>query len=162
MTKAELINAIEGMNRNKGAFYGFETLTKPRIRKTMADTKAPIDFVVTIHKTFSAMVGISYENAVNNAKERNGEERDFEAQKPNGKHYIEGSDYILQADKDESKFYIALDRIGATKTTYLINGRVATPEEVENLKKNVFYKTKPHPYGITWRTYGVESIISVK
>lgn len=162
MTKTELINVINGMNRNKGAFYGFETLTKPRIRKTMANTNEPITFEVTIHKTFSAMVGISYENAVNNAKERNGEERDFEAQKPKGKHYVEGSDYLLQADKDENKYYIALDRIGATKTTYLIDGREATPEEVENLKENVFYKTKPHPYGITWRTYGVESILSVR
>lgn len=162
MTKTELINAIEGMNRNKGAFYGFETLTKPKLNKKNRTTKEPTNFEVTIHATFSAMVGISYENAVNNAKERNGEVRDFEAQKPFGKHYVEGSDYILQADKDENKFYIALDKVGGVKKTFFINGREATPEEVENLKENYLPKSSPHPYGITWRTYGVESILSVK
>jgi hypothetical protein len=158
----ELINAIKGLNRNGGCFYGFETVTEPKLTKKNRTTKEPTNFVVTIHATFSAMLGISYENAVNNAKERNGEARDFEAQKPFGKHYVEGSKYLMQSDKDESKYYLALDKVGGVKKTYLINGREATPEEIEDLKVNYLPKPSSHPYGITWRTYGIEGIVKVK
>lgn len=162
MTKTELINAIEALNRRGGAFYGFETITSPKLNKKSRATGAPFHGVVTIHATFSAMVGVNYENAVNNAKERNGEDRNFEAQKPFGKHYVEGSKYLLQADKDPSKFYIAVDKVGGMKKTFFIDGREATEAEVEDLKANFLPKPSAHPYGITWRTYGVESIISVK
>ena len=75
MTKTELINAIEALNRKGGAFYGFETITSPKLNKKSRATGAPFHGVVTIHATFSAMVGVNYENEVNNAKERNGENR---------------------------------------------------------------------------------------
>ena len=162
MTKEQLIATIEGLNRKGGAFYGFETLTTPKLNKKSRATGEPCNFTVTIRATFSAMVGVNYENAVNNAKERNGEERDFEAQKPFGKHYIEGSKYILQADKNPEKFYLAVDKVGGMKKTFFINGREATEAEVEDIKANFLPKPSAHPYGITWRTYGVESIISVK
>jgi hypothetical protein len=158
----ELINAIESLNRKGGCFYGFETITEPKLTKKNRTTKEPTNFVVTIHATFSAMLGINYENAVNNHRERNGLERDFVAQKPFGKHYVEGSKYLMQSDKDENKYYLALDKVGGVKKIYLINGREATPEEIEDLKANYLPKVSPHPYGINWRTYGIEGIVKVK
>ena len=157
----ELINTIKSLNRKGGAFYGIETMTTPKLTKKNRTTKEPTDFVVHIHAKFSCMLGISYENAVNNRREKMGEERNFEAQKPTGKHYIEGSNMILQADNNPEKFYLAVDKVGGVKRTYLINGREATAEEVEDLKENYLPKSTPHPYGITWRTYGIEGIIKI-
>ena len=68
----------------------------------------------------------------------------------------------MQADKDPDKFYVAVDKVGGVKRTYLIDGRVATDEEVADLKENFLDKPSPHPYGIVWRTYGVDSIVAVK
>ena len=162
MTKTEIVEAIAALARPNGAFYGFQTRTTPRLTKKNRTTKAPTDFTVEILSSFSAMLGVNYENCVNNAKERNGEARDFVAQKPNGKHYVDGSRWLMAADKDESKFYVAVDKVGGVKRTFLINGRVATDEEVADLKENYLDKPHANPYGVTWRTYGVESIVSVK
>jgi hypothetical protein len=67
----------------------------------------------------------------------------------------------LQSDKDENKYYLAVDKVGGVKRTYLINGVEATPEQIEDLKENYLPKSKPHPYGITWRTYGIEGIMKI-
>lgn len=161
MTKDEIIAAVAKLNRQNGAFYGFETLTTPHLTKKNRTTKEPTNFTVQIRSTFSAMLGVSYENAVNNAKERRGEERDFVAQKPSGKHYVGGSKWLMEADKVEGKFYIAVDKVGGVKRTYLIDGREATEAEIEDLKANYLDKPSANPYGVTWRTYGVESILRV-
>ena len=162
MNKEALITRINSLGRANGAFYGFETLTTPRLTKKNRTTKKPTDFTVQIHATFSAMLGVCYENAVNNAKERAGEERDFVAQKPFGKHYVGDSRWLMEADKQDGRFYVAMDKVGGVKRTYLINGREATPEEVEDLKANYLDKPSANAYGVTWRTYGVESILAVR
>ena len=139
MTKAEPINAIEVLKRNKGAFYGFETVTTPKIRKMHKVTKERLEGVLTVHSVFSAMVGISYENAVNNRLEKMGEERNFEAQKPSGMHHIDENSFILQSDKNPEQFYLALSKVGGMKKTYYLNGKEASPEQVEDITKNWFY-----------------------
>ena len=161
MTKDEIVAKVAELGRQNGAFYGFETLTTPHLTKKNRTTKEPTDFTVQIHSRFSAMLGVCYENAVNNARERNGEERDFVAQKPFGKHYVEGSRWLMEADKTAGKFYVAMDKVGGVSRTYLINGRVATDAEVEDLKANYLDKPSANPNGVTWRTYGVESILRV-
>ena len=162
MNLEEVINAINTLNRHGGAFYGFETITSPKLLKKSRATGEPTNFTVQIHATFSAMIGISYENAVNNARERNGEARDFEAQKPFGKHYVEGSRYLMQADKDPNKYYLAIDKVGGMKKIFLIDGREASPEEIENLKANYLPKPSADKNGVSWRTYGIESILKIK
>ncbi len=162
MELSELIKAIEGLNRQNGAFYGFETLTRPRLTKKNRATKEPTAFTVEIKARFSAMLGVNYENAVNNALERKGGERDFVAQKPFGKHYVNGSKWLMAADADESKHYVAVDCVGGVKKTFYINGREATEAEVADLKENYLDKPKANANGVKWRTYSTESILSVK
>jgi hypothetical protein len=158
----ELITVIKSMNRQNGSFYGFETITYPHLTKKNRTTKEPTDFVVSVRATFSAMLGVNYENAVNNALERKGEERDFVAQKPFGKHYVSDSKWLMTDDKTESKYYIALDCVGGVRKTFYIDGREATAEEVENLKENYLDHPSKNNNGVKWRTYGVESVLSIK
>ena len=163
MTKNEVVNAVAACAKPAGCFYGFETVTHPKMNKKSRATALPwVGGEVTIRASFSAKLGISYENAVNNAKERMGEERDFVAAKPVGKHHVEGSSWLLADDKTGEKFYVAVDKVGGRESTIYVGDRPATPEEVADLKANFFpVSANPSPYGITWRTYGVDSIVAI-
>ena len=162
MNLAEITAAVANLARPNGAFYGFTTVTSPKLTKKSRATGEPTNFTVQIVSTFSAMLGVSYENAVNNAKERAGEERDFTAQKPFGKHYVGDSKWLMQSDKDESKYYIAVDKVGGVSRKYLINGKEATEEQIADLKANYLPKPSANPYGVTWRTYGIEGVKAVR
>lgn len=167
MTKAEIVETIKNLGKNNGAFYGFETVTTPKMNKKSRATKEPwTKGVVTIHSKFSAKLGVSYENCINNAKIRAGETPDFETSKPKGKHYVDGSKWLMVSDTDETKHYVALDKVGGKDVTIMIGDRVATDEEVADLKANFFpamsNNSVADKYGVTWRTYGVESIKAVR
>lgn len=157
-----LIETIVKLDRPNGAFYGFETITRPRLTKKSRATKKPTDFVVEIRASFSAMLGVNYENAVNNAQERAGGERDFTAQKPFGKEYVNGSKWLMTDEKTHTKFYVAMDCVGGVKKTFFIDGREATDEEIADLKENYLDRHSATPSPVKWRTYSTESILSVK
>jgi hypothetical protein len=164
MTVDEVIKTIKNLNRNKGSFYGFETLTEVGLNKTEnGNRKVKRDFTLMVHRKFSAMVGISYENAVNNLRERNGEDRSFVAQKPFGMHHIEGENgsFILQGDRNLEQFYLAVDRIGGQTARYFINGVEVGDDEVKNIFAR-FGKPKKKTEEIYWRHYKVENILSIR
>ena len=151
----QLVAAIEGFNRPKGAFFGFETITTPKVKKGYKG-------VVTIRSVFSAQVGISYENAINNRLEKMGEDRDFEAQKPKGMHHISENSYILQGEKNPNQFYLAVSKVGGNVKTFFIDGREATADEVADIKANWLYKSSPNKFNMIWRTFKVEGITAVR
>lgn len=165
MTKNEIINAVSALARPNGAFYGFTTVTHPRMNKKSRANALPwTGGEVTVRASFSGKLGISYENAINNAKERAGEERDFVAAKPKGKHHVDGSSWLLADDATGEKFYVAIDKVGGKESTIYVGDRPATDEEVADLKANFFptVSANSSPYGVTWRTYGVDSIVGIK
>jgi hypothetical protein len=154
----EIMFAIAESNPDCKRFK-FETRTAPALTKKNRTTKAPTTFTVEIRSKFTASLGVNYENEVNDLREAQGLARDFEAQKPSGKHYVNGTNWLMEADKTPGKFYAALSRFEGRETTYLIDGAVATPEQVQDLKLN--YLPKPGaPSPVEWRTYSVESIVS--
>jgi len=158
MTMPEIMFAIAESNPDCRRFR-FETLTRPALTKKNRTTKAPTTFTVEIRSRFVASLGVNYENEVNDLREAQGLARDFEAQKPSGKHYVNGTNWLMEADKTPGKFYAALSRFEGRETTYLIDGVEATPEQVADLKLN--YLPKPGaPSPVEWRTYSVESIVS--
>ena len=158
MTMPEIMLAIAESNPDCRRFR-FETLTRPALTKKNRTTKAPTAFTVEIRSRFVASLGVNYEDEVNAVRESQGLARDFEAQKPSGKHYVNGTNWLMEADKTPGRFYAALSRFEGRETTYLIDGVPATPEQVEDLKAN--YLPKPGaPSPVEWRTYSVESIVS--
>lgn len=75
--------------------------------------------------------GISYENAVNNKAERNGnKERDFKSAEQKGVRYVEYP-FLLQSIKNPDTYYLAIYPNKKTKfdPTYFVNGKEATIEE---------------------------------
>ena len=89
----------------------------------------------------------------------NGKPRDFEAQKPSGKHYVKGTNWLMEADATPGKFYAALSRFADRKSTYYINGVEATPEQLADLKANYLPKSSGKPVLVEWKTYSIENII---
>ena len=81
-------------------------------------------------------LGISYENTINNKKERNGEERDFVSEKPFGMSW-EHFPFILKSDKNPTQKYLRMQFYKNTtaKSVYLINGKLATLSELEIIKQ---------------------------
>ena len=158
MTLPEIMFTIAESNPDCRRFT-FETLTRPALTKKNRTTKEPTNFVVEIRSRFVASLGVNYEKEVNDLREPQGLARDFEAQKPSGKHYVNGTNWLMEADKTPGKFYAALSRFEGRETTYLIDGVPATPEQVQDLKAN--YLPKPGaPSPVEWRTYSIDSIVS--
>ena len=158
MTLTEIIFNVSESNPDCKRFR-FETLTEPKLTKKSRATGEPTAFKVQVRSRFTASLGVNYENEVNDVREAQGLARDFEAQKPSGKHYVNGTNWLMEADKTPGKFYAALSRFEDRVTEYLIDGAVATPEQVADLKAN--YLPKPGaPSPVEWRTYSIESITS--
>ena len=158
MTLPEIMFAIAESNP-KCRRFRFETLTRPALTKKNRTTKEPTNFVVEIRSRFTASLGVNYENEVNAVRESPGLARDFEAQKPSGKHHVNGTNWLMEADKTPGKFYAALSRFEGRETTYLVDGVPATPEQVQDLKAN--YLPKPGVSSpVEWRTYSIDSIVS--
>lgn len=155
------LNQIVGQPTVSRARFLFETLTTPKLTKKNRTTKAPTDFTVQIRSRFRADLGVDYENEVNNVLEFEGKPRDFRAQAPSGKHYVTGSNWLMQADSDPEKYYVALSSVSDKTTEYLIDGRVATPAEVADLQINYLPAQSGKPVLVPWRTYSVESIQSM-
>ena len=158
MTMTEITLAIAESNPDYKRFK-FETRTTPALTKKNRTTKESTKFTVEIRSKFTACLGVNYENEVNDILEEAGKPRDFEAQKPSGKHYVNGTNWLMEADKTHGKFYAALSKFEDRQTEYFIDGVLATPEQVEDLKTN--YLPKPgKPSLVEWRTYSIESIVS--
>ena len=158
MTLPEIMFAIAESNPDCRRFR-FETLTRPALTKKNRTTKEPTNFVVEIRSRFTASLGVNYEKEVNDLRESQGLARDFEAQKPSGKHYVNGTNWLMEADKTPGRFYAALSRFEGRETTYLVDGVEATPEQVEDLKANYLPKSGA-PSPVEWRTYSIDSIVS--
>ena len=76
----------------------------------------------------------SYLGAVEN---RSDSPLPYNLEPPKGKHWVEGCEGILlQADADESKYYLRISENKNTErlTTYYVDGRQATNDEVDLIK----------------------------
>ena len=160
MTLSEIMFAIAESNPNCRRFR-FETRTRPALTKKNRTTKEPTNFVVEIRSRFTASLGVNYEKEVNDLRESQGLARDFEAQKPSGKHYVKGTNWLMEADKTPGKYYVARSRFSDRTTKYLVDGVEADAARVADLKANYLPKSGPAPL-VEWKTYSVDSIVSAE
>lgn len=161
MNLVEITSKIAESNLNDKQFR-FTTRTKPALNKKNRTTKEPTTFSVEIKSEFTASLGVNYQDEVNMVRESQGLSCDFEARKAPGKHYVNGTNWLMEADKTPGKFYIALSRFENRTTTYLIDGVPATPEQIEDLKINYLPKSSSTSNLVEWKTYSIDSIESVE
>ena len=160
MTLTEAVFAVSESHPDKRRFR-FETVTRPRLNKKSRATGEPTNFVVEVRSRFAADLGASYEKEVNDAREAQGLARDFEAQKPRGKHYVNGTNWLMESDTEPGKYYAALSGFADRETTYYVDGVEATPERLADLRANYLPASRPSASPVEWRTYSLDSITSI-
>ena len=158
MKLTDLVFAVQESNPNCKQFK-FATVTYPKLTKKNRTTKEPTNFTVEIRSSFTASLGVNYEKEVNDKLEAEGKPRDFEAQKPSGRHYVNGSNWLMESDTTPGKFYIALSRFADRKSEYFINGVLATEWQIADLKANYLPKYNGPAPRVEWKTYSIESIV---
>lgn len=125
----EILSKVSRMN--KGVF-GVEivTETEPAMRKTNNPFVGRVKKVTTYT---NAILGVDYQNAVNNRLERNGNAADYQAETPKGKKHYNAFFYV---SLDGETFYlkIGMYKNTSSKSTYIIDGHEATNNEIEALK----------------------------
>lgn len=121
-------------NLKKGQFgYTVVTKTTPKMNKT---GNPYVNRVEKVSVYTNAMLGCSYANVVNNRLENEGKERDFVAQAPKGRKSY--NSFFDQSEKDENVFYLKIafyQKQTHVTSNYLVDGELATPEQVEEIKK---------------------------
>lgn len=126
-------NIIEAVSKmNKGTF-GIEivTETEPTMRKTNNPFLGRVKKITTYT---NAILGVDYQNCVNNRLERNGCEANYIADAPKGKKHYNA--FFYQSLTDEGTFYLKIGMYKNTKTAsrFVIDGHDATSEEVALLQ----------------------------
>jgi len=101
------------------------------------------EFIVMKRTEAVIMLGNEYASAVQNRINKTVEESQIEnlftAEKPSGRHFVEGyENLILESDKDANTHYLRTYYNLANnhpKTTYLIDGKEADPDQLVELDK---------------------------
>lgn len=132
---------------NKGQFgYTVITTTVPKMTKT---DNVFFGRVTKVSIYTNACLGCSYENLVNNRRERAGEERTFKTSAPKGrKHY---NDFFDQSEKESDKFYLRIafyEKQTHVTSQYLVDGVIATPEQLAAIKPHLPKKYAPQNQGL--------------
>jgi hypothetical protein len=161
MTRNAALQLI-GEIRPNATQFKFTTRSTPALTKKNRTTKEPTTFTVEIRSEFIASVGVNYEDEVNDKLAAEGKPRDFVAQKPFGKHYVDNSNWLMEADGTPDKFYIALSRFSNYKTQYFIDGVLATPEQIADLKENYLPKRNGAAPIVEWKTYSLDNIVDIQ
>lgn len=109
-----------------------QTRTVPSMRKTGNLFEGRVTKVTTYT---NPVLGVSYENCVKSRLNKAGLSPEFTSSPLSGTHWI--SSYMLESDKHPEVQYLRLTKCGTMTTvtsTYYVDGREATPEEVAIIK----------------------------
>lgn len=132
----QLVEAIQGY---KGCSMAtMETITEPKMnKKSRVDGTPTAEFfngtVVCEGRRFVS-IGNTYETAVNNRRDKEGGEKDFEAMELPWGEWYNGSRIILQ---HKGSFYLRASYLNAnspkTEKVYKVNGKVLTEDQAARL-----------------------------
>lgn len=133
ISKSDLLHLLMGVN--KSTFVNITMKTSVRMNKT---GNPYFNRVEKISST-NFLMGNDYETRVQSNEEKEGLNPDFSSQKPSGIHHV--SKCVLQSDKDESVFYVMVERFDeiVPQTEYICDGN--------SIDKHLFdqWMVKPSP-----------------
>lgn len=131
---------INKVSQLKKAVFGLtiKTATEPAMRKTNNPFVGRVKKVTTYT---DAVLGVDYQNAVNNRLARKGFESNYQSEAPKGKkHY---NNFFYQS-LDNETFYLKIGLYSNTiiESQFFIDGQLATAEQLAELK--TFLQSKSH------------------
>ena len=125
-------NIIEQVSKMNKGIFGVEILTEtePAMRKT---NNPFVGRVKKITHYVNAILGVEYQNVVNNRLTRSGNEANYQSEAPKGKkHY--NAFFYQSIDGETFYLKIGIYKNTTCKSTYTIDGHEATQSELEALK----------------------------
>ena len=142
-TPTEIKNFVSGINKTQFGLAAVTT-TEPRLR---APKSCPFTGRVTKVTYYCGFTFASYANAINGASAaKSGVTETFVADAPSYAHYVAGLENILlQSNKDNEQYYLALTGKECNMTirsTYLVDGKVATAEQMAELAEWLYQPNK--------------------
>jgi len=124
----DLLSSLKG-----NTIVHLTTITAVRMRKT---GNPLIANVVTKRTEQTCQFGYSYENAVNNRLEKQGNERTFVASSLVWGEWVKGLEnkILTYKGKTYGRFY-SLNSNNRTEKIYMVDGVIATPEQYKTIKE---------------------------
>lgn len=124
--------------------YTIITATEPRMNKTNNIYYGRVK-KISVYK--NAMMGCNYGNIVNNRRESEGKTADFGAQAPKGKTIF--NKFFYQSAKEPETFYLKIifyKTQTKVESSYLVDGRPATDQEIQEIKTFMPKPSSAAPY----------------
>ena len=117
VTTEELVNILRKVTVNQFINLVTETVVSNMNKYVNGRGSEENPFYQTVKKLSSCRYRTSnYEVRLKNETEKNGGNRDdVQVQKPSGKHHVQGTECLLQSDKDENVFYLMVERFDEIK-----------------------------------------------
>jgi hypothetical protein len=142
ITPEELLSRLKEVKGSK--IIGVTMRTNVKLLKKSRDTgeKCPYENVIKISRC-SAMLGTDYEKGVNNRRDKEGLDRDFEAQEHSWADHTDKP--TLSTNKEGSQYYANLRIIETYEVRYEMNG---TPIDRELLREYEPKKSPPKNQGV--------------
>lgn len=138
------------MDKSTFEFRGCKPVTIVAVTAPKLKKGCPLNNVVKI-SVVNGMTGGKYANAVNNAQERGGEERDFIPSPRKWGNRIEGTPLV----EHKGKHYLELHVLRSLGTMYHVDGKEVTEEVRPYLQDS---PSTP----VVWRDYALENIKEVR
>lgn len=161
ITNERAIRFIETL-QDKVNKSGFCNLTYARDAKLLKRGNPLKDEKVEIVTTYNFLsFGLNYESLMQKAQERSGLDGNYIADKPNGLTFVEGFEkFLLRSDKDPQRYTLRLYNVPNIKDEegnpihknytksqflcYMVNGEIASPEQVEIIEQFLPKKKEAH------------------
>ena len=119
-------------DRSNHSFAGVETFKEEKTLKKNRVTGEPFVGIVTSRTTYNPAIGLTYSKTVNNRLEKEGKEKNFQAQELPWGHWIGSGSTIIE---HKGIFYLRLSLVGAnsTKKQWFLNGKPVTRKQIADI-----------------------------
>lgn len=163
----ETITKIANLAKTGKSRFGFDfeaitkaTFTKAEVEAITGDRDANIE---KVSKVTNGFLGRNYEKCVEAHSNMGAGGAGFKSSSLKGMHWVpDFTDILLESDKTPGKLYlrVAFDNMTKTETSYLVDGRPATPVELDTIKMIKAAKAKAIP--ATQLAVGVDKEVVVR
>lgn len=173
VTLDQFLTAFSGKGTK---FATMLTVTRPKLNKKNRDTKEPCPFAMGVERRAlrNVQIGANYQNSVNNQRQREDNETEFNAQALWGGKGIRDTTYTIK-HIETGKRYFAVKPASDADTGIAVAPKSDEWRDVATGKVVSFDAVKPYlpPVSeqpatqetdkmVSWRTIGVDSIVSIQ
>lgn len=164
-TDQELVEQIKGFN--KVQFASMKTSTPLRINKKSYVDKTPAENLygpagITVISELNVGVNYPYEKGVNNRREKEGKEADFEAKELPYGSWMEGSSIIILNNQGHPQLRVQYNTANKAKRQLIANGQPLTEEQKSRLHEFQGDPAKKKPKEKCSDTQGLDNPVVVR